>query len=220
MLDDGQRHTRKRFQEPLRRGLVGPLVLVLRVQTGQCDLILLKRPPQDKLRDREHADAERQQVREALDLIVELDKQRRDMHAALETVEDAFDTVFVAIAQHGIPQRQSRLSRIGDKGFPAESLAELGDVVFLADDVGYVVADAPDYPLLAARRAATPAHVLGFLLNLLFPCHAEQPVHPMLCEHEVNGLQERRFVGDLTFSPPSGGRQGRKFCLCMAQTCC
>src|SRR3989442_13730945 len=95
MLDDGQRHTRKRFQEPLRRWLVGPLVLVLRGQTGQCDLILLKRPPQDKLRDREHADAERQQVREALDLIVELDKQRRDMDPALEAGEEPSASVII-----------------------------------------------------------------------------------------------------------------------------
>ena len=48
---------------------------------------LLKRPPQHKLHDCQHADAERQQVREALDLVVELDKQRRDMDPAIEAVE-------------------------------------------------------------------------------------------------------------------------------------
>jgi hypothetical protein len=31
-------------------------------------------------------------------LVVEPDKQRRDMYAALETVKEAFNTVFVAIA--------------------------------------------------------------------------------------------------------------------------
>ena len=40
----------------------------------------------------------------------------------------------------------------------------------------------------------------------------------MLCEHAVNRLHERRFVGDLPFPPPSGGRQGRQFGLRMAQT--
>ena len=40
----------------------------------------------------------------------------------------------------------------------------------------------------------------------------------MVFEHEVNGLHECRFVGDLPFPPPSGGRQGRQFCLRMAQT--
>src|SRR5712691_9081605 len=74
------------------------------------------------------------------------------------------------------------------------------------------------HPLLTVHRATPPASILGGLLDLLFPCHAEQPVHPMLCEHAVNRLQERRFVGDVPFAPPSRGRQGRQFCLRMAQT--
>src|SRR5712691_9480579 len=161
MLDDGQRNTRKRFQEPLRRWLVGPLVLVLRVQTGECDLILLKRPPQDKLRDREHADAERQQVREALDLVVELDKQRRDMDPALEAVEDPFDAVCMAIAQHRILQRQPLLPRIRDKSLPAQTLAESGDFVFLASDVGDVVAGFLDHPVwLKISTVSTPLKLL------------------------------------------------------------
>jgi hypothetical protein len=79
MLDDRQRHTRKRLQEPLCGWLVGSLLLVLWVHIGEAGLILRKRPPQDKLHDRQHADTERQEVREALDLLVELDKQRRDI---------------------------------------------------------------------------------------------------------------------------------------------
>src|SRR5882762_11715566 len=179
MLDDGQRHTRKRFQEPLRRWLVGPLVLVLRVQTGQCDLILLKRPPQDKLRDREHADAERQQVREALDLVVELDKQRRDMDPALETVADPFDAICIAIAQHRLLQRPPLLPRLRDKGLPAEPLTESGNFVFLASDVGEVGAGLLGHPLLAAQRASPPADVWGFLLDLFILYNAAPPFHPM-----------------------------------------
>ena len=87
-------------------GLSVILLLVLWVQTGEAGLRFLQRPPQDKLHDREHTDPERQQVREALNLLVELDKQRGDMHAALEAVEDAFNAVFVAIAQHRLLQRQ------------------------------------------------------------------------------------------------------------------
>ena len=49
MRDDGQRHIRKRFQEPLCRRLVGHLLLVVWVQTGECGLLLLQRPPQHKL---------------------------------------------------------------------------------------------------------------------------------------------------------------------------
>ena len=60
MLDDGQRHIRKRLQDPFRRGRVGPLLLVLWVQTGEPGLLGLKRPSQDKLRDRSHPDTERQ----------------------------------------------------------------------------------------------------------------------------------------------------------------
>ena len=40
----------------------------------------------------------------------------------------------------------------------------------------------------------------------------------MLFEHEVNRPQERRFVSDLPFAPPSRGRQGCQFGLRMAQT--
>jgi hypothetical protein len=66
---------------------------------------VLQRPSQDKLRDRSHPDTERQQVGEALNLLVEFDKQRRDMHAALEAVKDAFNALFIPIAQHRIVQR-------------------------------------------------------------------------------------------------------------------
>jgi hypothetical protein len=95
ILYDGQRHTRKRLQEPLRRWGISHLALVLWVQTGEAGLILRQRPPKDTLHDRQHADAERQEVREALDLLVELDKQRRDMDAAFEAIEYAFDAVFI-----------------------------------------------------------------------------------------------------------------------------
>ena len=71
MLDDGQRNTRKRFQEPLRRWLVGHLLLVLWVQTGEAGLLGLKRPSQDKCRDRSHPDTERQQGRKARNVRVE-----------------------------------------------------------------------------------------------------------------------------------------------------
>jgi hypothetical protein len=98
-------------------------------------------------------------------------------------------------------------------------LPEGGDFVFLAHDVGDMVAGVLEHPLLTVHRAAPPAHVSGGLLDLLFPCHAEQPVHPLLCEHAGNRLYERRFVGDLTFPSTSGGRQSRQFGLRMTQTC-
>src|SRR5215211_1571611 len=100
MLDHCERHARKRCQDPLRRGLVSPLMLVLQMQTWEAGLLCLQRPSQDKLRDRSHTHPKRQQVRETLQLVVTLDKHRRDMEAALEVVEDAFHTVFVTIAQH------------------------------------------------------------------------------------------------------------------------
>ena len=74
-----------------------------------------------------------------------------------------------------------------------------------------------DDALLAAHRAAPPAHVVGGLLDLLFPGDAEQPVHALRCEHAGNRLHERRFVGDVPFPPPSGRRQGRQWCRRMAQ---
>ena len=111
---------------------------------------------------------------------------------ALEAVEDAFHAVFVAIAQHRILQRQPLWPCIGDKGLPAKTLAVSGDGVFLTSDVGYMVAGFLEHALRAAQRASPPAHVLGGLLDLLFPRHAEQPVHALLCEHEVNRLHERR----------------------------
>jgi hypothetical protein len=90
MLDDRQRNVRKRLQDPLSHGRVGPLVLVLWVQTGESDLLLLQRPSQDKLRARSHPDTERQQGCEALHGLVELDTQRRERPAALEAVAEAF----------------------------------------------------------------------------------------------------------------------------------
>jgi hypothetical protein len=80
-----------------------------------------------------------------------------------------------------------------------------------------VVAGFLDHALLAVHRAAPPADIVCGLLDLLFPCHAEQPVHAMLCEHEVNRRQERRFISDLPFAPTSRRRQSRKFGLRMAQ---
>src|SRR2546430_15636896 len=124
------------------------------------------------------------------------------MDPALEAMENAFNAVFVAIAQHRILQRQPRWPCIGDKGLPAKALAASGDGGCLASDVGYLVPGFLDRALLAAQRASTPAHVVGGLLDLLFPGHAEQPVPPMRCEHEGNRFYGRRFVGDLPFPPP------------------
>src|SRR5262249_35078942 len=90
---------------------------------------------------------------------------------------------------------------------------KLGNVVCLARDVGDVVAGFLEQPLLAVHRASPPAHVLGGLLDLLFPGHAEQPVHPLVLQHAGNRRHERRFVGDLPFPPPSGGCRGRRGCL-------
>src|SRR6266436_3221901 len=153
MLDDRQRDVRKRFQEPLSCWLVRPLLLILWMQTGKSRLRCLQRPSQGKLRDREHTDSESQQVCEALNVLVEFNKQWGDMDPALEAVEEAFNAVFVAIAQHDILQRQPRVPRIGDKGFPAKTLAKVGDAVFLASDLGNVVADFLDHALLAVQRA-------------------------------------------------------------------
>src|SRR4030095_6103050 len=114
-----------------------------------------------------------------------------------ETVEDAFNAVFVAIAQHRILQRQPLLSRIGDKGLPAKTLAKLGKGVFRASELGDVVAGFLDHRLWAARRASAPAYVLGGLLDLLFPRHAEQPVHPLVFQHTVNRLHDRPLLGYL-----------------------
>jgi hypothetical protein len=50
------------------------------MQTGKAGLGCLQRLAQDKLRDREHTDPERQQVREALNVLVELDKERRTQY--------------------------------------------------------------------------------------------------------------------------------------------
>src|SRR5712692_4378467 len=218
MLYHGQRNLPKRFEEPLSRGFVGHLFLVLRVQTGACRLIVVQRPPKDTLQDRSHADTQSQQGREALDLVVELDTQRRDMDAALEAVEDAFDAVCVARAQHGILQRPPRVHRVGDQGLPAEPPCELGDVLSPAGDVGYGGADGLDHPRLSACRASAPAHGVGCPLHLLFPCNAEQPVPPMVVESLVNGLQERRVFGDLTLPPTSRGREGRTVFLRLDQT--
>src|SRR5256712_11894756 len=107
------------------------------------------------------------------------------MDATLEAVEDPFDAVFIAIAQHRILQRQPLLPRIGDKGLPAEPLVEIGDVVFSAGDAGDMVAGFLDDPLWTARRTSASAHVLGVPLDLLFPGNAEQPFHAMVFEHDV-----------------------------------
>src|SRR2546422_11173679 len=96
------------------------------------------------------------------------------MHTALEAVEYAFDAVFVAIAQHGLLQRQPRLSRIGDKGLPAEPVSELGDCICLAGEAGDVVARVLNHPPATGLRAPGPGPVFGVLPLLLFPRNAEQ----------------------------------------------
>src|SRR5467141_409344 len=132
MLDDRQRHTRKRLQDPLCGWLVGSLLLVLWVHIGEAGLILRKRPPQDKLHDRQHADTERQEVREDLDLLVELDKQRRDMDAAFEAIAETFDAVCMAGAPDRLLQRQPCPWRIGHKSLPAAPLGAGGHGLSLA----------------------------------------------------------------------------------------
>src|SRR5919201_6808245 len=157
MLDDRQRNTRKRLQDPLCGWPVGALLLVLWVHIGEASLILRKRPPQDKLHDHQHADTERQEGREALDLLVELDKQRRDMDAAFEAIEDTFDAAFIAVAQDRLLQRQPRPWRIGHKSLPAEPLGEGGNGLSLTGDVGDVVAGFLHHALLATHSTASPA---------------------------------------------------------------
>src|SRR5262245_34989155 len=141
------------------------------------------------------------------------------MDAALEAVEDAFHAVFVAIAQHCCLQREPRGLCIGYKSLPAKTLAQGSDAVSLACDLGDVVAQFLNYPLLTVRSATPSAHILCGLLDLFFPGHAEQPVYAMRCQHMVNRLLELCFVSDLPFTPPSGGRQGRQLGLGMTQTC-
>jgi hypothetical protein len=97
-------------------------------------------------------------------------------------------------------------------------LAETGDFVFRTGDAGDVGAGLLDDPLLTARRASTPAQILGMLLHLLFPVHAAQSLDAMGFEYEVNRLHERRFIGDLSPAPTSGRRQGSQGGLGMAQT--
>src|SRR5258706_5348806 len=168
------------------------------------------------LQYRQHADAERQQVREALDVLVALDKQRRDMDAALETIAEAFDTVFVAVTQHRLLQRQPRVHRVGDKGLPTEPLGEGGDGVSLAGNAGDGVAHGLEHPLLTARSAPASAHILGFSFDLFFPCNTEQPVHSMVLQNGINGLSEGRFVGDLPLAPTSWRRHDSQSFLRMA----
>src|SRR4029453_4978731 len=140
------------------------------------------------------------------------------MDAAFEAVKNAFNAVFVTIAQHRILQRQPRVSCIGDKRFPTQALAWRSDDVFLTCDLGDVVTGSLDHALLAMHRASPSTHVLGGLLDLLVPGDAEQPLHPMHGEHARNRLQECRFIGDLPFPWPPGGREGRQVGLRMAKT--
>ena len=82
---------------------------------------------------------------------------------------------------------------------------ESGDGVCLASDVRNVVAGFLDHPLLTVHRAASPAYILGCLLDLLFPCHAEQPVHAMLFAHELNRPYERASSVICRLPRPRGG---------------
>src|SRR2546426_11582606 len=171
MLDDRQRHTRKRVQDALCSGLVGALLLVLWVHMGEAGLILRKRPPQDKLHDRQHADTERQEVREALDLLVELDKQRRDMDAAFEAIEDTFDAVFIAVAQDRLLQRQPRPWRIGHKSLPAEPLGAGGNGLSLAGAVGDAAAGFLYHAFIQMHSTSASAPVLWGLVDLVLAGH-------------------------------------------------
>ena len=92
-------------------------------------------------------------------MLVEFDKEWCHVDPALEAVEEAFHAGCVAVAQDRLRQRQPRVSRIGDKGFPTKTLAMSSDGVFLTRDVSDVVAGFLDHALLAVHRAAPPAHV-------------------------------------------------------------
>src|SRR6266849_9480787 len=140
------------------------------------------------------------------------------MHAALEAVENAFDPVFVTIAQDRIGQRQPLLCRVGDKGLPAEPCGEGGNGVFLAGNAGDVVADVLTYLPSTLRRASAPADVVGLLLDLPFPGNGEQALYPLLLEHPGNRLHQGYFVGELAFAPPACWREGRQLLLRMHKT--
>jgi len=98
MLADRQRNGRTRLQEPRCGGLVGPLLLVLWVQTGEAGRLWDQRPPKAKRQDRQHAAAERQEGGEALAGLGELDTPRGDRDAACEAMAEAFDALGVAAA--------------------------------------------------------------------------------------------------------------------------
>jgi hypothetical protein len=78
--------------------------------------------------------------------------------------------------------------------------------------------------LCTCHRASAPTHRARVPLQLLCPCTAQQPLHPLLLAHGVHRHHQRCFRSDLTLPPPSRWRQGRELCLRMGQTffqpCC
>jgi hypothetical protein len=220
MLADRQRDARTGFQDPLRRGLVGPLVLVRWLPPGASGLCGLQRPSQDTRCDCSPPDPACQQGRAALHVLVAFDTQRCEMPATLEAVAEAFHAVGVTRAPHRIWHRPRRVPRMGDTGLPPTPLAVSRAGVFLTRAVRDGGAGWLAHALLAVHSAAPPVHVWGGRLALLCPDDAEQPLHPMGSEHAGHRLHARRGVGDVTVPPPAGGRQGRQGGLRMAQPCC
>jgi hypothetical protein len=98
MLDDGERHLRKRLQDTLGGGLISALVAVFGVQPGEFGLTPLSRATQGKFHHGQHPNTSRQQIREPLDLVIALGKHRGNLHTALQAMENPLDAVCVTRA--------------------------------------------------------------------------------------------------------------------------
>src|SRR6516162_4885109 len=183
MLADRQRNGRTGFQAPRRRGLGGPLGLVLWVDTRPSGRRGLQRPSQDQLRDRAHPAPARPQGRAALHGLVAFAQPGGHRAPALEAGAEAVPAVGVAGAPpRGLP-RPPRWPRLGDTGLPPSTVAGNQDGVCLTRARREVVAGVLAHALLAVQRAAPPAPGVGGRLALLVPDDAEPAVPPRRGAH-------------------------------------
>src|SRR5712692_6188089 len=143
---DDKTHELKGAQQAVRSWYGSGFARILRMQPHQSGAGLVQVAARDKLDQVQDRDRQGEQMRQADDLVLVLDKQGRDGQGrALEPGEAALlDDELVAVGLHGLAEGEAWRGRVGGERAPARGVETRGHRVLVARDGGDLVTDALD----------------------------------------------------------------------------
>ncbi len=157
------------------------------VKSDELGVGVLKLPADDKLNQCQQPERQTEQMNQALDLVIALDKQRGDgKWKPLQPTEAPFHNPLISVGENGISQGQSMPRCIGDIGSPAAA------------------------PHLVCNFGLVARHLLnlkpGFTRRLPLVVIAQIGTDSILLENRIGFVQSVGFIGNLAFAPSWGRR--------------